>query len=353
MKFFRTLLGAGHIPRKLTLRCTRTAVITDLQKSGRYGSLREIRFSADSRFLTAADGTIKVWDAETGKRKEVLGSKECRCTAFSPNGETVLVGHADGSISVWDARTFVRKSVISSAHNGCLDTLAFSPDGVLFASANCWGPVTRDTMGTLIWGPPDHRVLVWNSNSGKLVHELNGHEGGVRKVAFSPNGSLLASGGRDGSLIIWDVRSGGMKKRIWDGSQGLPRLSPREPSGNRGAGYEGVHSVTFGGDLLMMAGQAVTLVDVHGAGMPRQIDVPFSHGFYGADMPADGSLLLTGTSSGPMGPGTLAIRGLATEGRTWSTVDVFSIHHVAFAPNGKLFAAANFERTLWLWRVES
>src|SRR5712692_9569101 len=68
--------------------------------------------------------------------------------------------------------------------------LAFSPDGSQLAAATSEG---RD---------------IWGTATGQLVQQLTGHTGVVESVAWSADGSMLASASRDTTLRIWDAQSG-------------------------------------------------------------------------------------------------------------------------------------------------
>jgi WD40 repeat protein len=154
--------------------------------SPNHGLVTRLAVSRDGLIATAAEkgGLVDVWNVDTGARLKTVTLKQhpVSSVAFSGDGHRLAVAGLDGSgdsstIIVFDSGTgsLVKSITTSSARL----EVAMSPDG-------------RRVAG----GAVDGSLVVWNADSGAVVQTLGGHTGRVEAVAFNPDGTHIASGGR-------------------------------------------------------------------------------------------------------------------------------------------------------------
>jgi WD40 repeat protein len=195
--------------------------------------------------------------------------------------------------------------------------VAFSPDGRLLAS-----------------GGADAKVKLWEVASGQEVRTLRGHKALVWSVAFSPDGRLLASGGADSTVKIWEVASGRTVRTLSGHNSWVISSVAFSPDGRLLASGSGDNTVKV---WEVASGQEVHTLTGHTNVVKS---VAFS---------PNGRLLASGGNDK-----TVKVWEVAS-GRTVRTLTGHTdwVLGVAFSPDGRLLASASTDKTVNLWEVNS
>ena len=165
-------------------------------------------WSRDGTLIALSHGdTLSILDGQTFTERVAMPrghTQKINAIALSPDGTTVASAAADGTIRLWNTETgkFVRKL---EANWNTVHAVAFSPDGRLLAS---------DT---------NHMVRLWDQASGRVQETLKGGLDGVNTIAFRPDGNTVAAGSYDNRIGLWDARGGAILRRLY--KEGLPGSS--------------------------------------------------------------------------------------------------------------------------------
>lgn len=193
--------------------------------------------------VTAANGAC-LWTADTGAEIARWADKPVDpivALAYSPDGNTLAVGHRASTIELWEANG--KKRVGKFQYEGGLHALAWSPDGKKLAAAGgpkvfVWNPQTETllksfpvkegppavfpTIRTLAFGPDSNALAAGGWDAMIRIYQLTaknpsetreqrvceGHTSAVFSVAFSPDGRSLVSGSFDRTVRLWETFSG-------------------------------------------------------------------------------------------------------------------------------------------------
>merc|ERR1711988_1424716 len=159
--------------------------------------VQDVTISSDGQFALSGpwDGSLRLWDLNTGNttRRFIGHKKDVLSVAFSADNRQVVSGSRDKTIKLWNTLGECKYTITEDMHTDWVSCVAFSPSA---------------KMPLIISGGWDKLVKVWNLSNCKLRTNLAGHTGVVYTTAISPDGSLCASGGKDGIVMLWDVNDG-------------------------------------------------------------------------------------------------------------------------------------------------
>jgi WD40 repeat protein/serine/threonine protein kinase len=299
------------------------------------------RLAASYGAVEGADGEVIVWDLVASRklaafsrpgrgRGQVCFHREGRwlvvVRSVSPKGFEWTAGHVKAlDVMTWDCEAH---------HERSQRTLPL-PDGFVFEDSAL--SISPDGQ-RLAAGSRDGQIKVWDWEAGQELLELRGHTREVLTVAFSPDGTLLASGsgsgllGEPGELKLWDAATGRELLNIPRSPHGVTAVA-FSPDGRRlatgtgdrgGIGEANLWDVTSGQELLRISGESEAVNFL-----------VFS---------PDGQGLAT---CGWLRPGV----------RLWDTrtgQNLLSIHGdvrapVAFSPDGRQLLARGGKKTLAVW----
>ena len=332
---------------------------------GHVESVLSVDVSPNGKYLisTSRDDQVKIWDAATGEILELIASRDYGTARFSPDSIWAAWGDSSGnnedhSIRVWN---LIEKKLVHNlkSQNYRIGSLAFAPKEQQLASGNdkyqhamieiwdyvlgvCLKTLTSSKLegnvnslsyssdgNRLAAGTARGRIGVWDIDTATLSQVLEGTPL-ILSLAFSPDGSMLASGGR--GLHLWSVATGVLLRTLSGHTSDVTSLC-FSPNGTQIASASADHTIR-----MWNISSATENIGTQGK-LPKIDSVRFS---------PDGTIL----ASGSVSEGT--IRLWATETGLWvaKIIDVNLIHDVklvrgsflgldsfSFSPDGKHLAS--------------
>ncbi|MCL4862909.1 MAG: AAA family ATPase [Caldilineaceae bacterium] len=333
-----SLLASGSQDRRIRIwdwRAGRCLSVLPGHSSGVFA----IAFSPDGRWLASAgqDHTVRLWEVATGRQLEVFTGHTdvVFALAFHPGGNLLASGGRDHVICLWELSALGQEESVQAAgssvrllatlrgHDHQVLSLAFSPAGSLLAS-----------------GSGDSTIRLWEPEERRVLATLRGHNHWVRALVFSPDGARLFSGGGDRTIRIWEV-AGRRALEVLRGHAHTIRAIALHPDGSLLASGGLDDTIRLWDLRHQQPNRAIRTI--HGS-----VTVIRTLAFS-----PDGELLVTGDGKGwvrvwpvtpadsePATPYTLPGRGM-------------QVNCVTFSPDGRWIASADDDRVVRIWERSS
>jgi WD40 repeat protein/serine/threonine protein kinase len=299
------------------------------QLKGLKGAVFSVAFSPDGRLIAAGsgfrsstniqEGRLSVWDAESGRLlyERPEAGLNVLSVAFSPDGRLIAAGYGrysstePGRLKIWEAAGGKEVHAITSPPGG-VNSVAFSPDSRRVAMA-CSEVVE-------LWD-------VAGPRAGK-VRTLPGHTSWIYAVAFSRDGTRLATGGWDKTLRIWDL-TGGAPPLIAEEHDSFITSLAFSPDGRRLASSDEGHNVQV---LDTVTGRVVSSLRGHALGV---VGLAYS---------TDGRSLATASEDK-----TVKLWDVATDYPIAFRDHKGWVTSLAFSKDGRRVLSGSGDRTLRIW----
>ena len=255
----RTAFATDGARLAIATMATSSAVVYDLQTGERVGELApadaardtwgwsEVAWSPDGELLAAAQASlVRIYDAASLRLLYVLTDHTAWITKleWSADGARLLTASGDGSARLWIIDRERATSIVTLVgHESGVIGASLSPDGSRALTADLQGtvriwdtgvggdaewlslPAEEVWLSSVIYGPggrtilgsvPGGRTAIWDAETGDELLTLEAHDPipgyggvpGVAAISASPDGELVATGGRDKTVRVWSIESG-------------------------------------------------------------------------------------------------------------------------------------------------
>ena len=394
-----------------------------------FPGVRGIGFTPDDKQLVTAgsNGSVQLWDVTSGKwlrKTHVLDL--IKSATLAPNGTLFALG-GSREVATWDVAT--RKTHVFPKESADYQALAYSRRGAVLAVAyryvndeqgiavKFFNPTTgEETAKPLPLGKspinalalaPDRNVLavaregtvdLWDFPERKLLQTIGTGGRDISTVAFAPDGSFLATGDRDGRILIWPstperryafltsllgdaavkalvfsddgrrlVSAAGASVRVWDMAliQEMIRFAaPHRSVASLGAAFsrDGKLLATLGTDSLLVSDRAgKILLQQNRLGAFNGLSLSGLKNTAMAFSPEQKMFALAASAGAALGPALLGPKAVQTEILLWDFVtskvhrglrgQSEPIRSLAFSPDAALLAGGHEDGAIWLLKV--
>ncbi|MBD3191243.1 MAG: DUF4062 domain-containing protein [Candidatus Heimdallarchaeota archaeon] len=290
-----------------------------------YNPVSACAFSPDGTKVIsgAKDGTLKLWNVQTGEELRTLKGHTSNITActFSKDGTKVLSTSSkifgnESILKIWNVKTGEELGTIEG-HNGSITACVFSLEDSKILSASS-----------------DKTLKLWDAQTGEELRTLEGHAEEVYACTFSPDGSQILSASRDRTLKLWDSATEEEQRALLKGHTHQVEDCVFSPNGS--------HILTASRDGTLKLWDATT-------GRERRTLKGHTSSVFACAFSPDGSKVLSGSSDK-----TLRLWNVQT-GEELQTFEGHSdgVYTCTFSPDGSQILSASDNGIIRLLDVQT
>merc|ERR1712036_117990 len=191
------ILSASRDKSLIVWKLTRdesTYGVMNRRLTGHSHFVSDVVISSDGQFALSGswDGDLRLWNLQQGvtTRRFTGHTKDVLPVAFSGDNRQIISASRDKTIKLWNTLGELKWTQDQKSHTEWVSTVRFSPT------------TTNPVIVSGVW---DKKVKVWHLANFNLKSDFIGHTGYINSVTVSPDGSLAASGGKDGQAKLWDL----------------------------------------------------------------------------------------------------------------------------------------------------
>jgi WD40 repeat protein len=362
---------SGSYDKTIRIWDARTRIQIGQPLQGHSSTVISVAYSPDGQHIVSgsADRTIRIWDAKTRlpMGEPIQGHERAvKSVAYSPDGQHIVSGGDDRTIRIWDAKTRWPIGQRLKGHEDVLNSVAFSPDGKHIISSGdktvrIWRvktlePVTQHLKGhnelinSVAFGRDGQRIIsiksdgtlwIWDVRTGELIGQpilLQGNKSYLTSVAISPDGQQIVTGSFGGVVQVWNAKTGSLIRNLQQDRKSYLTSVAYSPDGQRIIGG--------GDDSTVRIWDAKTGVAI---GKPLFLK---GHKNYLTSIAVspDSQQIVTGSKDWKIG---------IWDAQTGAPIGkLLQGHHgevkaVAYSPDGQRIISGSDDRTIGIWDVQT
>ncbi|HEV3203937.1 MAG TPA: WD40 repeat domain-containing protein [Gemmataceae bacterium] len=299
----------------------------ELQAFSQAGPVSSVVFHPNNSMIVSGSGDKTVGiHSLSAVRVITAANGPIRGIAITPNASHVITTE-DKEIKLWNIANGTREQRVFAGAQGPIHAVAISKNGVLLAS-----------------GGADQTVRLYQFADGKLLTQIK-VPGPVQRLAFSPNNQSLAAAGADKTLGVWTVLFNPGQPPPADFGKPGPIFSHDAGATDVVFAPDSMRLYSSGLDKKVRAWKFASEVPVKSLGHPNLVDaVAFNAG---------GTQLASGCHDGSIRIWDVAKGQLIREIKGHTVKDATSIYCIAWSPDNKQIVSGSLDHSLKLWDAAS